>query len=96
MKPLATALLLIVLQAVVSGQQLPESPSDANADREIRQQSERYFDAMERHDVKALDDLLAANCMVYYPRGASDAKATLLKALGKPLPAGKPANGGTP
>ena len=88
MKPLGLAFLMIVVPAAASGQQ---SPTNADLDREIRQQSERYFNAIEQRDVKTLDGLLLDKCMVYYPWGVSDTKAKLLKELSKPLPAAKPA-----
>ena len=58
MKPLSIALLVIVLQVTASGQQGQHLPGDPNTEREIRRQSERYFDALERRDVKSLDLLL--------------------------------------
>jgi SAM-dependent methyltransferase len=91
MRPFAAILLLIVFQAAAFGQQLS---GDAKTDREVRQQSERYFDAIERHDAKTLDRLLLKNCLVFYPRGVSDTKETFLKALDKPLPADKPVQRG--
>jgi len=45
MKPLGIALLLIVVQTAVAGQQ---SPGDPNSDRDVRQQTERYFAAIDR------------------------------------------------
>jgi len=87
MKRIGVVLLVIILQATAAGQQLP---GDRNTDREIREQTKRYFDATERHDVKALDDLLLEKCLIFYPRGVLDTKATLLQALRKPVPAGRP------
>jgi 2-polyprenyl-3-methyl-5-hydroxy-6-metoxy-1,4-benzoquinol methylase len=90
MKPLGIIFLLTIFQVAASAQQSPRSPADMNADGEIRQQSERYFNAIEHHDVKTLDDLLLDECLICYPRGVGDTKASLLKALAKPLPAVKP------
>jgi SAM-dependent methyltransferase len=91
MKPFGMMLFVLVLQAVAFGQ---PSPGDADMDIEVCQQSWRYFDAIERHDVKTLDGLLLDKCLICYPRGVSDTKATLLKALEKPLPGGKSAKRG--
>ena len=79
---LCMILLVMVLRTTAAGQQLP---GDAKTDREIRTQSEHYFDAIDRHDVKALDALLLDNCMICYPRGVTETKAALLKALHTPL-----------
>ena len=87
MKRVGAALLVIVLQASASGQQ---APGDRNTDSTIREQTERYFDAIERGDVKVLDDLLVEECMVFYPRGVLDTKATLLQAMRKRGPADGP------
>ena len=82
MRLLCMILLVMVLRTTAAGQQLP---GDAKTDREIRTQSEHYFDAIDRHDVKALDALLLDNCMICYPRGVTETKAALLKALHTPL-----------
>jgi hypothetical protein len=55
MKRVGVVLLVIVLQASAFGQQVPDDP---NKDNTIRKQTEYYFDAIERRDVKVLDDLL--------------------------------------
>jgi SAM-dependent methyltransferase len=91
MKRFGVILLLIVLPATASGQQ---SPGDPNIEREIRAQSERYFDAIERRDVKTLDDLLIDKFLLCYPRGISDTKTTLLQALREPLSTAKPVRPG--
>jgi SAM-dependent methyltransferase len=80
MKRVGVVLLVIVLQTWASGQQ---ASGDPNTDSEIREKTERYFDAIERRDVKALDDLLVDECLVFYPRGVLDTKATLLEAMRK-------------
>jgi len=87
MKRVGVVLLVIVLQASASGQQVPGDP---NTDSEIREQTDCYFDAIERRDVKALDDLLVDECLVFYPRGVLDTKATLLEAMRKSGLAGGP------
>ncbi len=92
MKPFGMVLLVMVLQTTAAGQQLP---GETKTDREIRAQTERYFDAIDRHDVKTLDDLLLDNCTIYYPRGVADTKAALLKALHQPLSGRKPAHTGS-
>ena len=84
MKRIGVTLLLIVLHASAFGQQVVGDP---NAGGEIREQTERYFDAIEHRDVKAIDDLLVEECLVFYPRGVLDTKATLLEALRKVSPA---------
>jgi ketosteroid isomerase-like protein len=84
MKRLVALLLVLVLQAAASGQQPPGKP---DPDREVRQQAERYFDAIERRDVKTLDDLLLQECMVCYPRNVVDTKEKLLETMRKPQPA---------
>lgn len=63
MKRVVAVLLVIVLQASASGQQ---SPGEANPDSKIREQTECYFDAIGRGDVKLLDDLLVEECLVFY------------------------------
>lgn len=87
MKRLGVALLVVVLQASAFGQ---GAKDDAGAGGEIRQQSERYFNAIDRRDVKALDDLLVEECLVCYPRGVVDTKASLLESLRKRGPADGP------
>jgi 2-polyprenyl-3-methyl-5-hydroxy-6-metoxy-1,4-benzoquinol methylase len=84
MKRVSVALLVIVLQAAASGQQAPGRP---DADSDIREHTEQYFDAIDRRDAKALDGLLVDECLVFYPRGVTDTKATLLAALRKSGPA---------
>jgi len=84
MKRVGAALLVIVLQASASGR---GSPDDPNTNSKIRQQAERYFDAIDRADVKVLDALLVEECLLFYPRGVVDTKATLLEALRKRNPA---------
>ena len=91
MKPLGMLLLVILFPAAALGQQLQ---GDADTDREIRRQSERYFNAIERHNVKTLDRLLLDNCVICYAWGPGDAKAVFLKGLSKPLPVAKPAADG--
>ncbi|HBO45686.1 MAG TPA: hypothetical protein DD670_17515 [Planctomycetaceae bacterium] len=88
MKRLAVVLLMIVLQASAFSQQVPGDP---NPDSEIRKQTDRYFDAIDRQDVKMLDDLLVKECLVFYPRGLRDTKASFLKTLGKSKGADEPA-----
>jgi len=84
MKRIGAALLVIALQASASGQQASGEP---NTDSKIREQTERYFDAIDRDDVTVLDDLMVEECLVFYPRGVVDTKATLLEALRKRGPA---------
>lgn len=84
MKRVVAVLLVVVLQAPASGQQ---TPGEANTDSNIREQAERYFDVIDRGDVKVLDGLLVEECLVFYPRGVVDTKATLLETLGKRGPA---------
>ena len=84
MKRVGAALLVIVLQASASGR---GSPDDPNTNSKICQQAERYFDAIDRADVKVLDALLVEECLLFYPRGVVDTKATLLEALRKRNPA---------
>jgi SAM-dependent methyltransferase len=87
MKRVGVALLAIVLCAAVSGQTSgQQAPSDPNAGGEIREQTERYFEAMERRDAKGLDDMLADEYQVLYPRGVADTKATLLENFRKAGP----------
>ena len=80
MRRVAIVLFMLALQAPAFGQQAPDDP---NTDREIRDLADRYFDAMERRDAKALDDLLVEECLVYHPRGVIDTKAALLEAMRK-------------
>jgi 2-polyprenyl-3-methyl-5-hydroxy-6-metoxy-1,4-benzoquinol methylase len=87
MKRVGFALLVMVLQATAFGQQ---SPGDPNTEREIRELSERYFDAMARRDAKVVEDLLVDECLIYYPRGVIKTKAALLEVLRKPVVAGEP------
>jgi ketosteroid isomerase-like protein len=93
MKLLGLAFLMFVLPAAASAQQ---SPGNADIDREIRRQSERYFDAVERRDVKSLDRLLLDNCVICYAWGPGDTKAALRKELSKPLPVAKQAAAAKP
>jgi SAM-dependent methyltransferase len=80
MKRVVIVLLLTALPASVSGQQ---SFGDPNAVGELREQTDRYFDALERRDVKVLDDLLVEEYLIFYPRGVLDTKATLLETMRK-------------
>ena len=91
MQRIGAVLVVIVLQGSATGEQ---TPGEANTDSKIREQTERYFDAIDRGDVKVLDDLLVEECLVFYPRGGVDTKATLLEALRKrgPADASIPAN----
>jgi SAM-dependent methyltransferase len=82
MKCIGVVFLSLFMQAAAFGQQ---TPNDAAPDREIREQSMRYFEAVDRRDVKVIDELLAEDCFVFYPRGVSDTKATLLETLRKPV-----------
>jgi ketosteroid isomerase-like protein len=91
MRPIGILILLIALP--VSGLAQQATPQE-NADREIRELSDRYFDAMDRRDVKAIDDLLADECFVFYPRAVTDTKASLLKEMHKPRQADEPAPSG--
>lgn len=61
MKRVVAVLLVVVLQAPASGQQ---TPGEANTDSNIREQAERYFDVIDRGDVKVLDGLLVEECLV--------------------------------
>ena len=80
MKRIGAVLLVIVLQTSAFGQESPDHPT---TDSKVRQQAERYFDAIDRGDVKVLDALLVEECLLFYPRGVVDTKATLLEALRK-------------
>ena len=73
------ALLLIVLPSAAFGQQ---SPDDPDADGKIRKLSERYFDAIERRDVKTLDDLLLDECMVFSPAARSTRRQSCWRPCG--------------
>jgi ketosteroid isomerase-like protein len=84
MKRLALAFFVILMQATAYGQQTPGKP-DANS--ELQQLAERYFNAIERHDAKTLDDLLLNECLVFYPRSAVATKGKLLEAMRKPVAA---------
>jgi SAM-dependent methyltransferase len=88
-RPIA-ALLVTVLWvcAAASGQEVTAKSSDESG---IQQQSQRYFDAMDKRDVKTLDDLLLDEYQVFYPRGVLDAKPAVLAAMRKAGPAEKPA-----
>jgi SAM-dependent methyltransferase len=91
MRSISIFILLIALPSAAFAQQ---TPPERNADREIRGLSDRYFDAMDRRDAKTIDDLLADDCYIYYPRGITDTKASLLTQMRKPRPADKPAPSG--
>jgi SAM-dependent methyltransferase len=88
MKRIGVALLVFIAQAAAFGQQVAD---DARTDGKILAQTQRYFDAIERRDVKTLDELLLAKCVICYPRAVTDTKASLIEAVSKASPADKPA-----
>jgi SAM-dependent methyltransferase len=88
MKRISVVFLSFVLQAAAFGQ---KTADDLSADRELREQSTRYFEAVERRDAKVIDELLMDDCFVFYPRGVTDTKATLLETLRKPVEGGETA-----
>jgi ketosteroid isomerase-like protein len=81
MKSLCAAWLLIALQAASALGQ--PRPGNQDADNQIRQQAERYFNAFEHCDAKTLDELLFDQCLLFYPRGAVETKTQVLENLRK-------------
>jgi uncharacterized protein (TIGR02246 family) len=65
-------------------------PQPAGAEQEVRKLERQWLDAYEKHDVAAMEKIVANEFTATFPDGRMQSKAQILKFIGQPRRAGSP------